>query len=76
MSIHSKAKESIEACEDPDPEFRRIMTSIAASGAVAAAVNASQVCCFTSLCDFSTCTFEIVLLSDFLQTNFVANNDD
>ena len=36
MSIRSKAKESIEACEDPDPEFRRIMTSIAASGAVAA----------------------------------------
>lgn len=30
------AKESIDACEDPDPEFRRIMTSIAASGAVAA----------------------------------------
>ena len=26
--------------------------------------------------NFSTCTFEIVLLSDFLQTNFEANNDD
>lgn len=36
LPIHSKAKESIDACEDPDPEFRRIMTSIAASGAVAA----------------------------------------
>ena len=34
--FHSKAKESIEACDDPDPEFRRIMCSIAASGAVAA----------------------------------------
>ena len=36
MSTTSKAKESIEACEDPDPEFRRIMCSIAMSGAVAA----------------------------------------
>ena len=34
--VLSKAKESIEACDDPDPEFRRIMCSIAASGAVAA----------------------------------------
>ena len=36
--IRSKAREAIEACEDPDQEFRRIMSSIAASGAVAAVV--------------------------------------